>query len=166
MNDETEIAPGLSNIAEDCPSCTSYMEGMKPAYRGGFFRQREAYSLKPDVVEELKSLIDDYEIVAVFADWCGDARKAIPVLSLLEQELDIRVRALGGMTKPPYGSKKYWAVPPSPPEVDTFEIKSSPTILVFDKSTGAEIWRIKTRPKMTPTVEQEILRIIQDSRKS
>ena len=95
------------------------------------------------------------------ADWCGDARKAVPVLSLLEEELDIRIRALGGMTKPPYGSKKHWAVPPSPKEVDTFDITSSPTILIFNKD-GVEIGRIKTRPKMTPTIEQEIVKIIED----
>ena len=68
------------------------------------------------------------------------------------------------MTKPPYGSDKFWAVPPSPDEVDTFEITSSPTILIFNQA-GEEIGRIKTRQRMTPTLEQEILKIIEDNKK-
>ncbi|TFF91043.1 hypothetical protein EU545_05935 [Candidatus Thorarchaeota archaeon] len=135
---------------------------MSPAYRGGFVRFAQSYELKKDVVEELKQYAEDYVIVAMFADWCGDARRAIPVLSLLESKIDIEVRALGGMQKPPRGSDKYWAVPPSPKEVDTFGITSSPTIIIFKKS-GEEVGRIKTRPRMTPTVEEEILKIIKDS---
>ncbi len=156
--------PTLNDVTDECPRCEEYIEEMTPVYRGGFVRFAQSYELKNEVVEELKKYADDYVIVAVFADWCGDARRAIPVLSLLEKEIDIEVRALGGMQKPPRGSDKYWAVPPSPKEVDVFEITSSPTIIVFKKS-GEEVGRIKTRPKMTPTVEEEILRIIKDSEK-
>ena len=48
-------------------------------------------------------------------------------------------------------------------EVDIFEITSSPTILIFD-SQGEEVGRIKTRPKMTPTLEQEIVKVIEDAK--
>jgi thiol-disulfide isomerase/thioredoxin len=110
----------------------------------------------------LRTLKDEYEIIVFFADWCGDSRKAVPVLSLLEQELDIKITALGGMTKPPYGSDVFWAVPPSPAEVKAFDIRSSPTIIVFRK-TGEEIGRMKTRPKMTASVEEELIWIIEKS---
>ncbi|MFX1416605.1 MAG: TlpA family protein disulfide reductase, partial [Promethearchaeota archaeon] len=108
----------------------------------------------------LKTLIDDYVVVAFFADWCGDSRRAIPVLSLLEQELGFKARALGGMTKPPFGSKTQWAVPPSPKEVEVCDITSSPTIVVY-KKTGEEVGRMKTRPRMTSTVEEELIWIIE-----
>ena len=106
---------------------------------------------------------EGYKIVALFANWCGDSRRAIPVLAPLEKEIGLEIQCLGGMTKPPYGSDKFWDVPPSPVEVDIFEIRSSPTILIFDKE-GNEVGRIKTRAKMTPTIEQEIVKIIEDSR--
>jgi hypothetical protein len=77
--------------------------------------------------------------------------------------LDIKIRALGGMTKPGFGSDKFWAVPPSPIEVDTFEIRSSPTILIFRKDTGEEVGRILTKPKMTPTIEEEMVKVIEDA---
>jgi hypothetical protein len=84
-------------------------------------------------------------------------------LALLEQELEKKIMALGGMTKPPYGSDKPWAVPPSPPEVDLCDITSSPTILIYGED-GNEVGRIKTRAKMTATIEEEIVKIIEDSR--
>lgn len=155
--------PTIDDIRPDGPSSNEAIDGIKPAYRGGFIRQRDEYKLNKEAVEKLRTLIDEYTIVIMFADWCGDARRALPVLALLEQELDTTMIALGGMTKPPYGSDKYWSVPPSPPEVDICDVTSSPTIMIFGKD-GGEVGRIKTRQKMTPTIEEEIVKIIEDSR--
>jgi thiol-disulfide isomerase/thioredoxin len=154
--------PSHNDISSDYSSVTDYIDKMSAAQKGGFLRQRNAYRLNNDAIEILKGLKDQYEIIVFFADWCGDSRKAVPVLSLLEQELDIKIAALGGMTKPPYGSDTFWAVPPSPEEVETFDIRSSPTIIVFKKS-GEEVGRMKTRPKMTATVEEELIWIIEKS---
>ncbi|MFW9806018.1 MAG: thioredoxin family protein [Candidatus Thorarchaeota archaeon] len=153
--------PKLSDVNADAPSCNDAIEDIIPAYRGGFIRQKDEYKLNEEAVAKLKELSNDYTIVILFADWCGDARRALPVLALLEKEIDIQIYALGGMTKPPYGSGKLWAVPPSPAEVDIFDVKSSPTIIIFDKE-GNEIGRIKTYPRMTPTIEEEIVKIIED----
>ena len=154
--------PTHNDVSPDYTSVTDYIEKMSAAQKGGFVRQRDAYKLNHDALEVLRNLKDDYEIIVFFADWCGDSRKAVPVLSLLEQELGIKISALGGMAKPPFGSGKLWAVPPSPIEVETFDIRSSPTIIVFKKS-GEEIGRIKTRPKMTATVEEELIWLIEKS---
>jgi thiol-disulfide isomerase/thioredoxin len=155
--------PTLSDVQTDASSCNDAIEAMKPAYRGGFIRQKDEYKLNKEAVSKLKDLMNDHTIVILFADWCGDSRRALPVLALLEKELDKPILALSGMTKPSYGSDKFWAVPPSPAEVDKFGITSSPTILVFDKD-GEEVGRIKTRAKMTPTLEEELVKIIENSR--
>ena len=157
--------PTIKDVNMDSPSCQQYIDSMSAGYKGSFARFAQDYKLKKDVVEKLKACVNDHTIVVLFADWCGDARRAVPVLAKLEKELGVKILALGGMTKPPYGSSKFWAVPPSPKEVEVFNITSSPTVIVFNKD-GEEIGRIKTRPRMTPTVEEEILKIIQDSQKS
>jgi thiol-disulfide isomerase/thioredoxin len=154
--------PTLSDVSTDCKSCCDYIDDMNDVYKSRWLDEFNSYRPNEAAVQELKKVIDDYELVVIFADWCGDARRAIPALAYLENELHIKIRALGGMTKPAWGSSKLWAVPPSPHEVDTFEIKSSPTLIIF-KKTGEEIGRMRTRPKMTPTVEEEILKIIKDS---
>ncbi|TFG13876.1 hypothetical protein EU537_05295 [Candidatus Thorarchaeota archaeon] len=152
----------LNEISEDCPSCVDYIQDMSPYRKKRWQQVRENYQLDEEALEKLKKYKDDYTFVAVFADWCGDARKAIPVLSLLEKELDIKIKALGGMTKPPYGSDELWAVPPSPEEVRAFEVTSSPTILIFD-GDGEEVGRIKTKPKNTPTIEEELVFLIEQN---
>ncbi|MGY5860210.1 MAG: thioredoxin family protein [Candidatus Thorarchaeota archaeon] len=157
--------PSIRDISADAPTCIQYIDTMSPMYKAGFLRSKEDYTLNSNAVEKLIAFAKEYHIVVIFADWCGDARKAVPVLSLIEQATEMKIVALGGMTKPPYGSDKFWAVPPSPVEVDIFGITSSPTVLIFN-SEGNEIGRIKTRPKMEPTLEQEIVKIIEDSQGS
>ncbi|MEM2142438.1 MAG: thioredoxin family protein [Candidatus Thorarchaeota archaeon] len=152
--------PTLSDIDHNAPSCTEYIERMSPVYRGGYTRFAQDYVLKTEAVKKLEECVRDYTIVVLFADWCGDARRVVPVLSLLEKRLGIKVIALGGMTKPPYGSTELWQVPPSPREVNIFGVTASPTIIVFDKS-GEEVGRMRTRPRMAKTVEEEILKIIE-----
>ena len=155
--------PTHNDVSQDYMSVTDYIDKMSASQKGAFLRRLDAYELNEDAVKMLKTLKDDYHFIVFFADWCGDSRKAVPVLSLLEQELEIKITALGGMTKPPYGSKAFWAVPPSPSEVETFDIRSSPTIVVFKKS-GEEVGRMKTRPKNTSTVEEELIWIIESSK--
>jgi len=153
--------PDLADITQDAPSCVEYIDMMSPAYKAGFLRSKQDYILNSDAVKKLSDFAKEYHIVVIFADWCGDARKAVPVLSLIEEETGMKIVALGGMTKPPYGSDRFWAVPPSPVEVDIFDIRSSPTILVFN-AKGEEIGRIKTRPKIAPTLEEELVVIIEN----
>jgi thiol-disulfide isomerase/thioredoxin len=160
---DEHIIPSLSDVRKDAPSANKAIEDMSPVYKGGFIRQGKDYKLNQEAVDKIKVFVEEgYSIVSIFADWCGDARKALPVLALLEKEIGKDIPSLCGMKKPPYGSDKLWAVPPSPVEVDTFEVTSSPTILIFNKE-GEEVGRIKTKPKMTYTVEQEIVKIIEDS---
>jgi len=157
--------PKINDIQPDAKGASECIDTIPQAYRGGFLRQKEEYSLNNEAVERLKILCEDYTCVILYADWCGDSRRALPVLALIEEQTGRKIPALGGMTKPPYGSDKLWAIPPSPPEVEIFGITSSPTILIFNKE-GEEIGRIKTRQRMKPTIEEEIVKIIEDDLKT
>ncbi|TFG34564.1 hypothetical protein EU527_02810 [Candidatus Thorarchaeota archaeon] len=153
--------PSISDVREDAPGCCDYIEKMSSSYRAGFSRLKQDYRINTKALEKIKEYTQEFSIAVIFADWCGDAKRAVPVLAIIERETGKKIIARGGMTKPPYGSNKFWAVPPSPEEVDIFEITSSPTILIFNKE-GEEIGRIKTRQKMKPTLEEEIVKIIED----
>ncbi len=156
--------PSLADVRADAPSSSDAIESLSTRHKGGFNRNRNDYKLNQEAIEKLRVYTEEgYTIVSLFADWCGDSRRAIPVLALLEKEIGKKIPCLGGMTKSPYGSDKNWAVPPSPVEVDAFEVTSSPTILIFNNE-GEEVGRIKTRQKMTPSIEEEIVKLIEDSR--
>jgi hypothetical protein len=157
--------PTLNDLQQEARSCADSIDNLSPAYRGGFLRAKHEYSANQEALDKLKILCEDFSLAVVYADWCGDARRVVPVLAIIEEYTGKKIPSFGGMTKPPYGSDKLWAIPPSPPEVDVFEITGSPTILIFNKE-GKEIGRIKTRQKMTPTIEEEIVKIIEDSLES
>ena len=164
---EVKPMPTLDDVTKDAPTVNQYIDSMPAGHRGGFVRQRDSYELDVSIVEKLRIYANGHEIVALFANWCSDSRRAIPVLARLEDKIGLKVRALGGMTKPSWEDKKRnsgvnWAIPPSPKEVETLSVTSSPTIIIFN-SSGEEVGRIKTRPKSEKTVEAEILRIIEDS---
>ena len=165
---EVKTVPTLNDVTENAPTVNQYIDSMPAGYRGGFVRQRDDHSFDVDAVEKLKIYASDHEIVALFANWCGDSRRAIPVLAHLEDKIGLKVRALGGMTKPSWTVKRKnpsmnWAIPPSPREVETLGVTSSPTIIIFN-SSGEEVGRIKTKPKVEKTIEAEILRIIENSK--
>jgi len=63
---------------------------------------------------------------------------------------------LGGVKTDPLNPDRQWAVPPSPPEMDTLNIIAIPTILVYTKD-GTEIGRIIENPSIQPTLEEELL---------
>jgi len=165
---EVNPMPALNDVTKEAPTVNQYIDSMPAGYRGGFVRQRDSYELDMDIVEKLRICANDHEIVALFANWCGDSRRAIPVLAHLEDKIGLKVRALGGMIKPSWEEKRRnpgmnWAIPPSPEEIETLSVTSSPTIIIFNNS-GKEVGRIKTKPKIEKTVEAEILRIIEASK--
>lgn len=91
----------MDDVTKDAPGATEAIENMKPVYRGAFVRQGEYYKLNEEAVDKLRKYLEDYTVVATFAEWCGDSRRAIPVLSHIEKATDKKIMALSGMTKPP-----------------------------------------------------------------
>jgi len=89
----------LSEVGPDYPNVTDSMEALTVNYRGAFVRFATSYSLDKDVLEKLREHQSDYVIFVMYADWCGDARRAVPVLSLLENETELEIRALYNQTK-------------------------------------------------------------------
>ncbi|NOR38643.1 MAG: hypothetical protein GQ580_03535, partial [Candidatus Thorarchaeota archaeon] len=103
---EVNPMPTLNDVTRNALTVNQYIDRMPAGYRGGFVRQRDDYELDMDVVEKLRIYTNDHEIVALFANWCGDSRRAIPVLAHLEDKIGLKVRALGGMTKPSWEEKR------------------------------------------------------------
>lgn len=118
--------------------------------------RRTEYTLNPTVLENIKALANQYIIVAISADWCKDCISNIPVLDLVREATKLPVYILGGVKTEPLNSNRQWAVPPSPPEVDTLDIKAIPTILIYTKD-GNEVGRIIENPSIKASLEEELL---------
>ncbi len=158
------VMPRLNTIETKGVSPDEFIRTIKlEKYRQMFKNGVEDYQIKEDVLAKIAEIVKTkrFAIRVFAADWCKDTRKAMPALSIIAIRIpDIDLKILGGIKNVPFDSNIRWMVPPSPPEVDTFDIRAIPTIIVFDKN-GEEIGRMVERPEATESIEEEILYYIQ-----
>lgn len=137
-------------------SIEQYMHECSVDCRPKYEARRAEYTLNPGTLESIKAFVDQFIIVTISADWCKDCVANVPVLDLIHEATGLPVYILGGVKTDPLNPDRQWAVPPSPPEVDTLNIKAIPTILIYTKD-GTEIGRIIENPSIQPTLEEELL---------
>jgi thiol-disulfide isomerase/thioredoxin len=147
-----------SEIEKKTVSVSNYINSLEQPFQEKFLTRKRTYQLKQDIINQLRKYAGNTVIVAFSAEWCKDCIANIPVLALISETARIDVRIFGGLKKDSLNSERKWRIPPSPPEVETFNIDKIPLILLFDEK-GNEIGRIVENPK-EPTLERELLKII------
>jgi len=153
----------LSEIRKKTVTIDQYIANLKQPFHEKFFTRKQVYKPKQEVLNQLKKFADKYVIVAFSAEWCKDCASNIPVLALISEATGLEVRIFGGLMKDPLSPTRKWRIPPSPIEVETFNVHKIPLIIVVD-TNGKEIGRIIENPN-APTIEEEILTIISKERK-
>jgi thiol-disulfide isomerase/thioredoxin len=153
----------LSEIREKTVSVSQYIESLTQSFQEKFLARKQTYQLKTEVVNQLKKFSNKYVVVAFSAEWCKDCALNIPVLALMSEATGIEVRVFGDLKKDPLSHTRKWRIPPSPPEVETFNVDKIPLIILFDKE-GKEIDRIIENPSRMPTLEEELCEIIKTQR--
>ena len=149
----------LSEIREKTISVSQYLESITQPFKEKFLARKQTYRLKTEVVNQLKELANKYVVVAFSAEWCKDCALNIPVLALIYEATGLEVRVFGDLKKDPLSHAKKWRIPPSPPEVETFNVDKIPLMIIFDRE-GREISRIIENPSRMPTLEEELCEII------
>ncbi|MGB8780153.1 MAG: thioredoxin family protein [Candidatus Bathyarchaeia archaeon] len=149
----------LSEIRKKTISVGQYIDSMEQPFKEKFLKRKQAYELQPEVVDQLRNSAEKYVAIVFSAAWCKDCAENIPVLSLLSEATGLEVRVFGGLMKDPLSQVCKWRIPPSPPEVITFEVDKIPLMIIVDLC-GREIGRVVESPKRWPTLEQELYEII------
>ncbi|MEM3464348.1 MAG: thioredoxin family protein [Candidatus Bathyarchaeia archaeon] len=152
----------LEQIKQRTVSVNQYIANISEPFREKFLERKKAYKLNPEAVSELKKLANNVVVVAFSAEWCKDCAANIPVLALLSEATGLEVRIFGGLKRDPLNLKRKWSIPPSPPEVEIFNVDKIPLILIFNKE-GVELGRMVENPKLGLTLEEELLQIIMKS---
>lgn len=124
-----------------------------------FDNRRNEYKLDPVIVKELKNRADDYLIIVFSAEWCPDCFRNVPVLDLLAEATSIEIRVFGHIMRDDKSNTRKWAVPPSPPEVEEFNVVKIPLIVVLKKD-GKKSGEIIENPLPGKTLEQALLEIM------
>jgi len=121
----------------------------------------EEYSLNEEAAEELKDLLSDLKVVIFSASWCGDCKRAIPVLLHLEKDYGLDAMVFGDIKTDPLNKAVKWRVPPSPPEINEWGVTAIPWFEFFD-SEGNEVATLIEKPHVKETLEEEILYILKN----
>jgi thiol-disulfide isomerase/thioredoxin len=149
----------LSEIRKKTVSVEQYLDSLEEPFRERFLTRKQTYTLNQEAVNQLKKVADKYVIVAFSAEWCKDCAVNIPVLALISEATESEVRIFGGLKKDSLSHTRKWRIPPSPQEVETFQVDKIPLIIVFDKE-GKDIGKIIENPREKPTLEEELIQII------
>jgi thiol-disulfide isomerase/thioredoxin len=149
----------LSEVRKKTVSVNQYLESLKKPFHKKFLTRKQRYMLNKEATSQLKILADNYVIIAFSAEWCKDCAANIPVLALISEATGLEVRIFGGLKKDPLSHTKKWRIPPSPAEVEMFNVDKIPLIILFD-AEGKEIGKIVENPREKPTLEEELLKII------
>jgi hypothetical protein len=113
----------------------------------------DGYEPKVEVIEKLKTLIDDIHITIVLATWCGDSKQQVPAfLKVLDQSgfSNDNLLMIGVDSE-----KKAQEI-----DVAVFNISRVPTFIFHRNET--EIGRITETP--IETLEEDFLKIALDSK--
>jgi len=148
----------FSEVGKKTVSVNQYIDNLKQPFREKFLTRKQTYQLKREVTTQLKKFANKYVIVAFSAEWCKDCAANIPVLAIISEATGLEVRIFGGLKKDTLSRTRKWRIPPSPPEVETFNVDKIPLMILFDKE-GEEIGKIIESPR-EPTLEEELLKII------
>jgi thiol-disulfide isomerase/thioredoxin len=154
-----KMSINLSETRKKTISVEQYLNNLENPFLKRFLTKKQTYTLNQEAVNRLKKVADKYMVVAFSAEWCKDCAVNIPALGLISEATGLEVRIFSGLKKDPLSHTRKWRIPPSPQEVETFQVDKIPLIIVFDKE-GKEIGRIIENPQEKPTLEEELIQII------
>jgi len=118
------------------------------------------YKLDVSVVDELKEF-GTLTVVAFSAAWCGDCKRAMPVMLHLEEQLSWEILVFSKIKTDPLNPDVQWKVPPSPPEINDWGVTAIPWFEFFD-SSGKKLGTLIEKPQVKETLEAEILYVLKN----
>jgi thiol-disulfide isomerase/thioredoxin len=151
----------LNNIRSRTTNVQGYIDELREKDKDDIIDAYNEYKLDIAVVDKLRDILKDLTVVVFSAAWCGDCKRAMPVMLHLEEQLGLEVMVFSKIKTAPLNPDRQWAVPPSPPEVNEWGATAIPYFVFFD-SDGNKIATITEKPKVKDTLEAEILHVLKN----
>ena len=137
----------------------NYIESVK-GKAPQFLESYNSYELNEEVEIKLKCHRDKCVIYAFSAEWCPDCYKHIPVLAKIQEKTGLKAKIFGNLMRDAKNPIKRWKIPPSPEEVELFNVVKIPSIYIVDND-GNKIGEIIEHPPKGKTLEVAILDILE-----
>jgi thiol-disulfide isomerase/thioredoxin len=149
----------FKDIKSRTTNVQGYIDELRDKDRDIIMDTYREYKLDSTVVDELKDVLKDLKVVIFSAAWCGDCKRAMPVMLHLEEKLGLDIMVFSKIKTAPLDPAKQWAVPPSPPEINEWGAKAIPFFVFFD-SKGDKVATLTEKQTVKETLEAEILHIL------
>ncbi len=125
-----------------------------------FMERYMEYTLEREMVMKINCHSDKYIVFAFSAEWCPDCYRNIPVLAKLQEVTGLEARIFGHLMWDAKSSTKRWRIPPSPAEVDEYDVIKIPSMYILDKQ-GQKVGEIIENPPPGMTLEAAILAVLE-----
>ncbi len=125
-----------------------------------FMERYDGYELDKEVETKLKCHSEKYTIYAFSAEWCPDCYRHIPVLAQIQEKTGLKTRIFGHLMRDAKNPNKRWRIPPSPAEVDLFDLVKIPSMYIIDNQ-GNKVGEVIEHPPEGMTLEAAILAILE-----
>jgi thiol-disulfide isomerase/thioredoxin len=149
----------LEYMNECSTDVLEYIEASKEKAPQYIERYNE-YTLDEEVSTKIECHKDNYTIVAFSAEWCPDCYRNIPVLAHIQEKAGLKTRVFGGLMRDAKNPNRAWACPPSPVQVDEFEVVKIPTMYILNKDGELEGKIVENAPE-GKTLERAVLDILE-----
>lgn len=123
----------LKVITRRTVSVDNYLNGLTEPFQNKFSDRKRTYKLDEDAVHKLKDYAKDMVIVVFSSSKPKQAHWQHNLHTIQPKETGMKARVFGGLKTDPSNPEERWRIPPSPPEVETFNVRQSPHIIIFDK---------------------------------
>ncbi len=122
----------------------------------------EKFVPNDEVIAKLAEKANGNTFVVFSADWCKDCKKNVAEFAkIVKKKPSINVIFFKGIKSAPLDPDVRWRIPPSPPEVDEFDLRKIPTFYILN-SSGEQIGEMIENPKSKPTLAEELLFILEN----
>ncbi|MCW4013358.1 MAG: thioredoxin family protein [Candidatus Bathyarchaeota archaeon] len=149
----------LEKLVKDSEEVKHYIESSQEK-APQFMEQYNEYTLEREIVMKINCHSNNYIIFAFSAEWCPDCYRNIPVLAKLQEATGLETRIFGHLMRDAKSPNKRWRIPPSPAEVDEFDVVKIPSMYILDKQ-GQKVGEIIEDPPQGMSLEAAILAILE-----
>lgn len=151
----------FENIRNRTTNIKGYIDALSEKDRDIVMEAYEEYKPIDEVVDELQEMMKELKVVIFSAPWCGDCKRAMPVMLHLEEKIGFDAMVFGEIKTDPLNKDIQWKVPPSPPEINEWGVKAIPWFEFFD-SDGNKVGTLIEKPTIKETLEEEILYVLKN----